>query len=146
MSEIPGVETEDIYGRITGPIPIGKEAKLPSYAERPAKTCNNAGLDTISQAQWVNKKQDKFIIINDDDDDTDWDLVWGVFVKEDPIDRFSFSGEYKFPGQEMDNPDKNDQLLDKGETLGHGKQKIHQGCYFLQRPKLKLMTVRPLRE
>ena len=37
MSEILGIETEDIYDGIIGPIPIREEEKRSSYAEHAAK-------------------------------------------------------------------------------------------------------------
>ena len=51
ISEISRVKTEDMYDRIIRPTPIEKEEKPSSYAERTAKTCNNACLDTDIQAQ-----------------------------------------------------------------------------------------------
>ena len=92
ISEIPGVETADMYDGIIGPTPIEQEKPL-SYAECAAKACINAGLDTGDQARGVIRKQDEVITIEDDDDD----VVPGVFVDEDPIDAFSLSGEENFP-------------------------------------------------
>ena len=37
ISEISSVETEDMYPRIIGPIPIGNKGNPPVYAERTAK-------------------------------------------------------------------------------------------------------------
>ena len=50
LSEIPGVKTSDMYNGIIRQTPIGKEEKLPLYAECAAKACINAGLDTGDQA------------------------------------------------------------------------------------------------
>ena len=58
----------------------------------------------------MTRKQNEVITIEDDDDD----VVPGVFVKEDPIDAFLISGEENFPGQEMVNLGKNDEISDKG--------------------------------
>ena len=92
-----GVETADMYDGIIGPTLIGEEEKPPPYAERAAKACINAGLDTDDNQVWgVTKKQYEVIAIDDDNDNA----VPGVFVKEDPIDAFSLSGEENFPGQE----------------------------------------------
>ena len=83
------VETADMYDRIIGPTPIDEKEKPLLYAECVAKARINAGLDTDDQAQGVTRKQDKVITIGDDDND----IVPGVFLKEDPIDRFSGSME-----------------------------------------------------
>ena len=61
ISEIPGVETADMYDKIIGPIPIGEEETPPSYAERAAKARKNAGLYTDDQARGVIEKQDEVI-------------------------------------------------------------------------------------
>jgi hypothetical protein len=63
----------------------------------------------------VNKKQDEVILIDDDVNDVYGNLVRGTFVKEDPIDRFSISGESTFPWQKLINPGKNDQVAKEGE-------------------------------
>ena len=55
--EMRGIETEVLYDGIIGPIPSGNTEEPPSYAERVAKACKNTGLDTIDQAQGVDKKQ-----------------------------------------------------------------------------------------
>ena len=69
-----------MYDGNIGPTPIGEEEKPPSYAERAAKVRINAGLDTDDQAQGVIRKQDEFIVIDDDANDVEGNLVWGVFV------------------------------------------------------------------
>ena len=147
IAEIPGVETQDMYDNVIGPIPIGEEEKPSSYAERALMARRNAGLDTDDQARGVDKKRDEVIVIDDDDDDD----VPGVFIKDESVDRFSVSGEDIFPGQEMVNPDvdrfsvsgdttfpgqemvnpnENSQLYDEGGTLGHGKRKIKPRTFF----------------
>ena len=85
----------------------------------------------------MNTKQDEVTGINDDDNAVDWNLVRRLFVKEYPVDRFSVSGEYKFSAQKMANLDKNDQLSDEGETLGHGKQTIIPRMLFPPKTKGK---------
>ena len=110
-----------MYDGIIRPISIGENEKPPPFAERAAKARDNAGLDTEDQVQGVIRKQTGVIVIEDDDNDVEGNLVRGVFMKEDPVDCFSVSGEDTFPGQEMVNWDKVDQLPDKGETLGHSK-------------------------
>ena len=81
QNETPGcyirdtVETEDMYNGITGPIPIGREEEPPLYVECADKACKNTGLDAITQAQGVNRKQDESIIIDNHKDDTDGNLV-----------------------------------------------------------------------
>ena len=80
------------------------------------------------------RKQDEGITIKDDDND----VVPGVFVKEDPIDAFSLSGEENFPGQEMVNPDENIEISDEGESLGRGKRNIKPRTLFS--PKMKGKT------
>ena len=75
ISRIPGVETEDMYDGIMGPLLIDKEEKPPSYAERAAKVRNNTGLDTINQVQGGNKKHDEVIFIDDDNNDVNGNLV-----------------------------------------------------------------------
>ena len=57
ISEIPRVETADMYDRIIGPTPIGKKEKPPSYAEYAAKAHKNTGLDTDNQARGVIRKK-----------------------------------------------------------------------------------------
>ena len=103
IAEIPGVETQDMYDNVIGPIPIGEEEKPSSYAERALVARRNAGLDTDDQARGVDKKRDEVIVIDDDDDDN----VPGVFVKDEDVDRFSVSRDTNFPGQEMVNSDVN---------------------------------------
>ena len=56
ISETPGIVTEDIYDGIIRPNSISKEEKPPSYSERGTKARTNSGLDTIDQAQGVDKK------------------------------------------------------------------------------------------
>ena len=119
-----------MYDKIIGPTPIGKVEKFPSYAERTAKARKNAGLDAIDQAQEVNSKQDYVVVIDDANDDTNGNLVRGMFVKEDPVGCFSVSKECNFPWQEMVDLDKNDHLSDKGETLGRSKRKITPRMLF----------------
>ena len=80
------------------------------------------------------RKQDEVITIEDDDDN----VVPGVFVKEDPIDAFSLSEEGNFPGQEMVNPGKNDEISNEGESLGQGKRNIKPRTLFS--PKMKGKT------
>ena len=75
ISELPSIETEDIYDRIIGPIPIGRKEKAPSYAERAANALKNAGLFTIDQARGVKKKKDGVIVIDNVDDDTKGNIV-----------------------------------------------------------------------
>jgi hypothetical protein len=75
ISEIPWVETEDMYDKIIGPTLIGKEEESPSYAEHAAKVRNNAEIDTDDQARGVNRKQDEVIIIDDGDYDIEGNLV-----------------------------------------------------------------------
>jgi hypothetical protein len=119
---------------IIGPTPIGDEEKLPSYADCALRARKNAGLDTDDQAQGVDKKQDEVIVIDDGDDD----VVPGVFIKDDPSDHLSDSGEDGSPGQEMVNSDEIGELPDKGETLGRGKRKITPRTLFS--PKMKGKT------
>ena len=97
----------------------------------------NAGLDTGNQARGVIRKQDKVIVIDDDNDDVIWDLVWEVVVNKDSVDHFSVSREDIFPGQEMVDPEKKDQLPDKGETLGRGKQQVTLRMLFSSKMKGK---------
>ena len=61
-----------------------------------------------------------------------------MFIKDDPIDRFSVSGEANFPGQEIVNLDGNIQPPDKEETLCCGKRKIKPRT--LLSPKMKGKT------
>ena len=75
ISEIPGVETADMYDGISRPTPIGKDKKPSLYAERAAKARKNTGLDTIDQARGVNKKQDEVIVIDGENDDVDGNLM-----------------------------------------------------------------------
>ena len=110
ISEIPAVNTAGIYDGMIGPTPIGEEEKPPSYVEHTAKARKNAGLDTNNQAREVIRKQYEVIVIYGDD----VDIVQGVFVKEDPVDCFSVSGEDIFPRQEMVNPDKINEVSAKG--------------------------------
>ena len=77
----------------------------------------------------MTRKQDKVITIEDYGDD----VVPGVLVKEDPIDAFSLSREENFPGQEMVDPGENDEISDKGESLGCGKRKSNLGHYSPQK-------------
>ena len=81
-----------MYDGMTRPTLIGKEEKPQPHAERTAKARKNAGLDTIDQTRGVNRKQDEVIVSDDCDNDIDGNLVRGVFVKEDLVDRFSVSG------------------------------------------------------
>ena len=118
-----------MYDGIIVPTQIGEEEKPPLYAERAAIARINAGLDTDDQARGVTRKQDEVITIEDDDND----VVPGVFVKEDPIDAFSLSGEDNFPGQEMVNQGENDEISDKGESLGQGKIKLNLRHYSPQK-------------
>ena len=134
ISEIPGVETTNMYNRIIGPTLLDEKEEPLSYAKRAAKACMNTGLDTGDQAREVIRKQYEVIVIDDDNDD----IIQGVFVKEDPVDRFSVSGEDNFPGQEMVNPDKINEVFDKGETLGCSKKKIRPRTLFS--PKMKGKT------
>jgi hypothetical protein len=124
ISEIPGVETEDMYDGIIGPVPIGEEEKPPSYAERAARARKNAGLDAIDQARGVNDKQDEVIVIDDDKDDAGEPLVRGVSIKEDQVDRLSVGGVYESPRQEMVDENTSDPSEDEEESLGQGKRKI----------------------
>ena len=96
ISEIPGIETADMYDDIIGPTPNDEKEKPLSYAERAARARINAGLDAGDQAWGVIRKQDEVITIEDDDDEA----VPGVFVNEDPIDAFSLNGKDFFSGQE----------------------------------------------
>ena len=50
ISEIPGVETEDMFNGIIGPILIDREEQPLPYADRTAKVRTNTGLDVIDQA------------------------------------------------------------------------------------------------
>ena len=84
------------------------------------------------------RKKDEVIVINYNIDDDDDDVVQGVFVKKDQINRFSVSGEDHVSGQEMVNWDKNNELSYEGEALGHGKQKITPRMVFP--PKMKGKT------
>ena len=77
------------------------------------------GLDTDNQARGVIRKQDEVIIVNDDDNN----VVPGVFMEEDLVDLFSISGEENFPGQEMGNPFKINEISDKRDSLHCGKRK-----------------------
>ena len=135
--EIPGIKTEDMDDEMIGPILIDEEGKSLSYAERAAKARRNTGLDIINEAQGINTKQDGLISIDGVGIGIDGNLVQGVFVKEDPIDRFLVIEKCDFPGQEMVNPGKNDQLIDKGETLGCVKRKIIPRMVFPPKPKCK---------
>ena len=123
-----------MYNGIIGPTAIGEEEKPPSYAERSAKVRENTGLDTDDQAHGVIGKQDEVIVVNNDNDD----VVPGVFVKEDPVDRFSVSEEENFHGKEMVNADKINEISDKGKSLGRGKRKIKPRTLFS--PKMKGKT------
>ena len=114
ISELPGVKTADMYAGIIWRTPFGEEKTPPLYAERATKVRINADLDTDNQAQGVTRKQGEVITIEDDGNG----VVPGVLVKEDPIDAFSLSREDNFPGQEMVNSGKNDEISDKGESLG----------------------------
>ena len=127
-----------MYDRIIGPTPISEEEKPPLYAERAAKARKNTGLDIDNQARGVIRKQDKVIVIDNDNHDIEGNLVQGVFVKEDPVDCFSVSGEDTFPGQEIVNLDTIDQLPNKGETLGCGKPTVKPRMLFS--PKIKGKT------
>ena len=49
--------------------PNWQQKKPPLSAQRAAKACKNAGLDTINQARGVKKKQDEVIIFDNDKDD-----------------------------------------------------------------------------
>ena len=108
-----------MYDRIIGPTLTNKEETLPSYAEGASKARKNAGLDTHDQGEGVIGQEDGVIVINDDDDNG---VVQGVFLKEDPVNRFSVIGRYTFPGQEMVHLDESNELSNKGETLGNDKQ------------------------
>ena len=113
----------DIYDKILGSILISEWENPIIYAEYAAKAQNNAGLDTIDQAQGVNKKQDQVICTYDDDDDVNENLVWGVIMRKDRVDCVSVSVECFF-GQKIVNLDKkNDHLVKEGEALWRGKWK-----------------------
>jgi hypothetical protein len=61
-SEIPDIETENIYEKEIGPSPMAETIKPPSYAERIVNThLNAAGLDADKQTQGVDKKQNKVL-------------------------------------------------------------------------------------
>ena len=155
IAEISRVKTKDMYDNVIGPTLIGEEENPSSYAERALRAHKNAGLDTDDQAQGVDTKKYEVIVIDNDDDGD----VPGVFIKGDPIDRLSVSGEDIFPGQEMVNldvdhfsvsrdatfprqeivnPNENIQSPDKGETLGREKQQIKPRT--LLSPKMKGKT------
>jgi hypothetical protein len=69
ISGIPGVKTDDMYDGIIGPIPYGDNEKPPAYIKCAAKTSRNTGLDTNYQAQGAIRKQNEFIVIDDDNND-----------------------------------------------------------------------------
>ena len=66
-----------MYNNVISSTPIGEEEKPSLYAERALRTRKNAGLDTDDQARGVDKKQDKVIVVNDDDNDD----IPRVFIK-----------------------------------------------------------------
>ena len=59
-------------------------------------------------------------------------------MNEDQIDAFLLSGEKHFSGQEMVILNKNDEISDKGVSLGRGKRKIKPRT--LSSPKMKGKT------
>ena len=100
------------------------------YTECAAKARKNIDLDTGDQALGVVRKQDEVIAIDDDVDDVERDLVRGVFVKADPVDRFSVSGEDNFHGKRWLIRTKLIKCLVRRRQQAVTSKKSHQGCNF----------------
>ena len=80
ISEIPCIETDNMYDGIIGSILISNTNTPPSYAEHVAKVHINVVLDTIEQAQGVDKEHDEVIIIDDGKDGSGGNLYGGYLL------------------------------------------------------------------